>query len=521
MATQIEIPFRPTNQIWRTYKHFPYKAWYAVGELVDNSTQSYFDHRTELDPALERVGTKFQVTIDFDAQKRILVVADNAMGMDLAELRRAVQLAAIPPVTTGRCEFGMGLKTACSWLGSKWSVRTKKLGSRLEYSFVIDIDAHAESDAQVLQVLEKMVQETESHYTIVTVENVRSDFQRRALNQVKKHLAEMYRCDINSGSVTLMWGTDILTPERVVPLQTTFEIEGADGSRTVQTREWKAAINFEVTIDAERGTTKPVRGWVCIVVPGGRAKAGFDLIRRGRIVVGRPNGYRPESIFGVDRNDLINQRLYGELHLDDFPVNHLKDDFLWDEWGEEFEEKLKASCVDYVKQAREYRPTKAGLTSVPPAVVQTTNDELAEALTDEELVEKIHLIESTGPVPGPTVQERLAEAEILRDQAIEPRIVELQGKTYRIYHPVNMRPEQAYVKYEAPDGKTIDIFINDNHPYVMRIQRSSTAAQEYRTYAYSCVQDAVAVHLLSGLGREVMPQTFLDYKDQILRVMKQ
>jgi len=32
-------------------------------------------------------------------------------------------------------------------------------------------------------------------------------------------------------------------------------------------------------------------------------------------------------------NDLLSQRLYGQLNLDDFPVNHLKDDFLWDGAG--------------------------------------------------------------------------------------------------------------------------------------------------------------------------------------------
>src|SRR5439155_10278246 len=172
--------------------------------------------------------------------------------------------------------------------------------------------------------------------------------------------------------------------------------------------------------------------------------------------------YRPERIFGIDRNDLINQRLYGELNLDDFPVNHLKDDFLWDEWGDEFDDKLQGICIEYAKFARDYRPTKEGKTTVSPAVVQATNDDLAATLSTEELAARIHLLEEVGPTPPPPPEIRQAEAEALRDQAIEPRVVSLQGKKYRIYHPVGMKPEQPYVKYEAPNDDTIDIFIDDN-----------------------------------------------------------
>ena len=50
------------------------------------------------------------------------------MGMDLEDLQRAVQLAAPPPDTSGRGEFGMGMKTSCCWLGDHWKIITKKLG---------------------------------------------------------------------------------------------------------------------------------------------------------------------------------------------------------------------------------------------------------------------------------------------------------------------------------------------------------------------------------------------------------
>jgi Histidine kinase-, DNA gyrase B-, and HSP90-like ATPase len=93
-----------------TYRHFPYKAWNAVGELVDNSTQSYFENRRALDRRLKKDSTNFAVRIDY-SRDELFSIYDNAMGMDLEDLTRAVQLAAPPPVTSGRSEFGMGMKT--------------------------------------------------------------------------------------------------------------------------------------------------------------------------------------------------------------------------------------------------------------------------------------------------------------------------------------------------------------------------------------------------------------------------
>src|SRR5437762_1287813 len=206
MPSQLEIPFKPTNQIWRTYRHFPYKAWHAVAELVDNSTQSFFDNRQALLKAYKKESSGLHVAITLNRQAKTLSIADTAMGMDLEELKRAVQLGAPPPNTTGRSEFGMGMKTACSWLGNKWGVRTKRLGEQFEYSFEIDINSHAASSNEVLQVTRKKVNEVETHYTIVTVADLRGEvLQNRVVGRIKRHLAEMYRRDIDKGLLSLLW----------------------------------------------------------------------------------------------------------------------------------------------------------------------------------------------------------------------------------------------------------------------------------------------------------------------------
>ena len=68
---------------------------------------------------------------------------------------------------------------------------------------------------------------------------------------------------------------------------------------------------FEFTVN-----NKKVKGWVGVLSNGGRAKAGFSILNADRVVRGWPESWRPEKIYGFQgRNDLINQRLIGEIYL--------------------------------------------------------------------------------------------------------------------------------------------------------------------------------------------------------------
>jgi hypothetical protein len=295
----------------------------------------------------------------------------------------------------------------------------------------------------------------------------------------------------------LRWDGEKLEPPEVEPLVTEEEGEAR--------RVWKQDIAFDVE-------GKAVEGWVCILSKGSRGRAGFDLLRRGRVIIGRPGGYRPQTIFGEARNDLINQRLYGQFRLDDFPVNHLKDDFLWDGLEDEFQAKLKIECENYIEFARSYRSRQAGQ-HVSPAVVHATNDELAQELTEKQMLERLTIaeVEPVQPEPDPAVQE--ARAEQLRAQKIEPRIIEVGGYTFRIYHPENMPPSDAYYFRQSAKAGHIDIFLNDNHPYVLEVTDDS----DYLMFARMCVVDAIVEHLMVHHHGELTPTFPGRLKDTILR----
>ena len=43
-----KINIRPTSSVYATYKRLSYQPWTAIAEFVDNSTQSFYDHKEEL-----------------------------------------------------------------------------------------------------------------------------------------------------------------------------------------------------------------------------------------------------------------------------------------------------------------------------------------------------------------------------------------------------------------------------------------------------------------------------------------
>lgn len=490
MAT---VPLVANNRIWLTYRHFPYKPWNAVAELVDNSSQSYFDNRELLNTIMQTRNERFTVRIHF-SRGEIMSVADNALGMDLADLQRAVQLAAPPPDTSGRSEFGMGMKTSCCWLGNKWKIITKKLGNDTEYTVAIDVEEIAASDAHELAIGEKHVPDLDQHYTRIEITDLHRRLHGRTLGRTKQLLVEMFQNDIVSGDMILEWDGEELHPPLIEPLST--DIDGVY-------REWKKDVDFDVA-------GKPVSGWIAILARGSRGRAGFDLFRRGRIIIGRPTGYRPQTIFGEMRNDLINQRLYGQFNLNDFPVNHLKDDFLWDGLEDEFQEKLQEAARDYVDFARAYRHKDQ---KVAQTVVLATNDELAQELNEEQMLERLTIAEVGAVADEVDSAVRDAKAEMLRAQKLEPRIVEVGSYTFRIFHPQGMATAEPYFFRQSAETGEIDIFLNDNHPFTSQM----TDESDYLMYARMVVVDAIVEHFLTHHAGPLSATFPARLKDNVLR----
>ena len=359
-----KIAIRPTSGVYATYKRLSYQPWTAIAEFVDNSTQSYFDHRDGLKSLAEF--DKLHISIIYEGKSDgsdSLTITDNAFGMELDDFERAIQLDKVPPNTNGRNEFGMGLKTAACWFGSKWSVYSTQLGSEFGYSATVDVDrlAKFKDDEVDLDIFESTPEE---HYTIIKIENLNKKITgARTIGKVKELLSSIYREDIRSGEISITYGETELAYKD----PTIFEESLENG----ETRRWKKEISFSIP---HNGMDLYCHGFIALRIPASLHDAGFTLFRRGRVIVGGPDkNYRPKELFG-DQNSFEYQRLFGELHMDNWAVTQAKDSFDWHTDGleESFIEALQPLIKEYRQKAGNLRVRQQAQTNT--VMSQTVSD---------------------------------------------------------------------------------------------------------------------------------------------------
>jgi hypothetical protein len=334
-ADVMEINIQPPASILNVFSRLSYKPWYAIAEFVDNSTQSYMSHRAELEsaPGFE----KLIVDVRYDAQKNTLTVKDNAFGMEIDRFKDAILLDSRNETQTGRNEFGMGLKTAASWFGKIWTVTSTQYGSENQYTATIDIPLLDEQHLQGTTIFRDHVA-SDSHGTEIFIEQVTKKITAsRTIGKIRDLLSSMYRRDINSQNIEIWFNGEPIVFEEY-PVLTNF-----------RGKSWKKDLDFSVEFENH---TYHVTGFVAIMNPGSFPKAGFALFRQDRVVIGgTDNNYKPFQIFGQAQSQK-SLKLFGELNMNDFPVNQAKDGFIWDDGLEDaFINVLKDNIQEYINIA--------------------------------------------------------------------------------------------------------------------------------------------------------------------------
>src|SRR3989337_1669362 len=97
-------------EVINSYKRLSYKAWYALAEFVDNSTQAYVDHQGKLDSLYAKNGTSLTVSIEsgIDNEGEFIRISDNSIGMSKGALENAIVIGKPPVDTRGRNKYGLG-----------------------------------------------------------------------------------------------------------------------------------------------------------------------------------------------------------------------------------------------------------------------------------------------------------------------------------------------------------------------------------------------------------------------------
>lgn len=501
---QLSIDIRPDSGVYGTFRRISYRPWSAIAEFIDNSTQNYFENKETIAKVTGRKAS-LEIDIAYDGRAKTLAIVDNANGMNWEELERAIQLNRPPQVTTGRSEFGMGLKMAACWFGSQWRVVTKRLGENVEYDAFVDVQRLEIQKPEAIVVSQRLGMEPEEHYTRIEIEKLHRTFRGRSVSSIRDNIASMYRRDIESGDITIRWNGEPFEWER----DPVFEETLPDGEKI----SWQQDVQFHVE-DYE------VKGKVWIRIPGNASRAGMHLFRRDRLVVGGPrSGYKPREIFAAP-NSFQSQRLVGELNLDDWPVTQTKDAFDWDgdlETG--FIEKLGHAVASYVQKTHTVPKDSSKKTTVADA--QLTGDNTRQALEGSEVDTTLTIVE-TGPPPPrdlPTETSQRLQRAIERSDD-QPTYVQLGTEgvpTLKVYWLDDLPDSDIHAHFDMPSADELLLYVNLNHPFVERVISREPAKLDL--YALSLYADALVESGILKRGQNVPAHTFRHYKDRFLRVI--
>lgn len=479
-----KVSIRPGVSVLAVLRHLNYRPWYALGEFVDNSVQSYLKDRSALQE-LHGDGFKLRVDIDIDsASPPRISIRDNAAGIFESEYGRAFRPAAIPPDRKGLAEFGMGMKSAACWFAPQWKVRTSALGEPIERIVDFDIENIVNDDTEELTIKETAVA-AEMHYTEIILEHVFNVPVGKTVAKLKEHLTDIYRVFIREKILDLRFnGASLLFRDPKVLKAPYFKKPNG------QEVEWRKPIEFDF------GDGLSVQGFAALREKGNTSKAGFALFRRGRVIQGSGDeGYRPSHIFG-SANSYRYQRIFGELHLQGFEVSHTKDGFRWDENEQPFldllREHLDSKELPLLKQAEGYRVRVARpqLEKSARQAVENTADAL-----EKRLPEVIPPILDSEPVDTPG--EELPHNSTLANRRFDIRF---RNREWTINVEITDDPAESQwlvvtdVAESTERPRRLDIRVSMVHPFMVRFAQADSEDVEalLRVAAAIAVGEVVA-----------------------------
>lgn len=328
----MKVQISPSVGIIKIFKHLKYEAWYALAEYIDNSISSYFETKERILKVEPNYELKIDIEINFVDGS--ITIRDNAGGISQEKYEYAFRAAEIPEDTSGLNEFGMGMKTASSWLANKWTVTTSAFGENFQRTIEFNVEEVVSNDIHELEASERTC-ETNVHFTTIKLEELTGNApQHGHVTKIKKHLASIHRKFILNHNVEIKLNGEplVFEPQKILKAPRWDDEEGEE-------------IEWKIDIESTFGKNKRVRGFVALLdTMSTSVNNGFSLFRRGRVIQGSGDElFRPKQLCGTSGSHQ-HKRVFGELELEGFNVDFTKGKFQNDEDFDELLDLLKDHC---------------------------------------------------------------------------------------------------------------------------------------------------------------------------------
>jgi Histidine kinase-, DNA gyrase B-, and HSP90-like ATPase len=323
-----------------------YKIPAAVAELVDNA----------IDARLPKRKLVVEVQLGQERGEKRILVSDDGTGMTAEEAEKAMVMAYSPKHGDKIGEFGLGMKTACSFLGKHFEVITATAEASKATRIVYDEDQFLKRGKWVIDLEE--VDKEFDHGTVIRITDLKVNLYPGVKDIVLVNFCKVFKHFVGSGDVEILVNGDPVLP--VMP-------------ETIP--EYDTELDFEVN-------GKRVRGWAGLLKRGsGRGQYGFDLVRHNRVMA-------EHQEIGFTRQTTMT-RLVGELHMDEFPVTNNKVDFRRD--TEEFRllNEIVGEKIDELKRESRRMAKPGEFGRKDQAEVEEHIEKVQETLKSDELLQDI------------------------------------------------------------------------------------------------------------------------------------
>ena len=356
MTSSFKVDVSPDMKMYKLLQSQSYSVYSALSEFVDNSVQSYIDHKDTIQKT-DKNNTKLKIKISINSKNKEIVILDNALGINRKNFQRAIKMDTnTDHKKTSLSKFGVGMKTAAVWFSSNWKIETSALGSEEKLICEFNLD-------KLLNTGEKEVsvscsnENKKSHYTKITIKSSpRIESKQYYEEKVIPHLAETFikfkdflSIDVNYDDKTLKKTTEAyFKPSE--PLKYP-EVDNKGNKKSNKYKIWKKRVMLTYK-------NKQVKGSFRIMKTGSYSQPGIRLLRNRRVIEGtRINPNRPKILLGTE-NKYASQRLYGEVHLNDFEVDFMKTKFTDDLTPLYSELKKELQTEYFIDQVNNYRSRK-------------------------------------------------------------------------------------------------------------------------------------------------------------------
>ena len=497
------VDIRPGVGLYALFPSLRYTPWVALGEMVDNSIQSYIQHKDEL-IALNGPDYKLRVDINFSGgDNPTIQLVDNAAGIYTKDIGRAFTPAMPPLDKTGISQYGIGMKSSACWYSKYFTIRSRALGEPIVRNVIFDIPKIINQEMFNLDIQKEQTSNPKAHGTRIIMSKLNQPVPTAgAASRLRGYLRSMYRDFLRTGELILTINGETQEPITYKWLSAPYW-PNDKGPVDPKIHEW--VKEFEIELSESHNPEDPhtpapkIRGVIGILDKGDTKRAGLALVWRRKVVQGAggladsPDDlYRPGVIFG-GANSFERQRIIGELDVSELKVTSFKDAVTWAEGQEEealrkIKIALNSGDVPVIKMARNYRATENS--KATQAKVKSTLEDVVEAAT-------------RGFIDGSAVELLGDDFEIpLKEELPEPPRDE---KTRVVQKNIRLIPQfksdiMLEVKDQGNDPAWLRVTSSENSKWIITVNRQHPFMESFTVADPDSLEPVLRLALAIGIA---------------------